>query len=513
MASKKISNMPGATDINDSDLITIVQEGTNKKIAKSDFVDDLGATGSIVQSGAADGTPVLEKSGTINSIRNVEDGPGVKASISAENGLKLSQNFTFNNTGVPLTSDSTILSPVIRSIAGGSGISVASSGDTVQISAVSGGGSSRTIIISQLSDFPAAVSGVITLEADKSYKLINSISTSSRFILNDQTSIEGDGVFGLTLTSTTTGNMFTSVDASNSMTQLRVSCPSGSLFSVSNPTALDSALLLSEVVVESALSLGTISGLSSFIMLNTGILSAANGFTFDGPFVFGNISGVSVVLTGGIAFDLATSTWGGLLLSNGMIHGTGVFLDGLTGSGNVAANGMASATNMRIVSGVTALNNISPDDSDWWFSGNQSIRDTRPGGFLSMTGNTTSTTITTIGAEVLVAGLWVVEEASQATGTTAGRITYDGSRDTDLSITFTATIGPVSGGAQDLSLSVAVNGAVIAESKRTATLSASGSVTGVWDYTMSAGDYVEIWTSNESTTNDILVSSAILRVH
>ena len=513
MASEKISEMIGATDINDADLITIVQDGTNKKIAKSDFVDDLGATGTIVQSGSATGTPVLETSGTINSIRNVENGSGVKASISAENGLKLEHNLTFDTTGIPITGDATVLSPIMRSMSAGAGISITDVGNTIQVSAVSGGGSSRTVIVSQLSDFPAAVSGVITLEANKNYKLINDITTPSRFVMADQSSIEGDGVFGLTLTYTGTGVMLSSVDSSVSLPALRVDCPSGTLFGISNPVALDSAVVFTSFVVVSANSLGTISDVSSLVGDAFGVLSTANGFTFGGSNTFCHMTAFSIVLTSGTALNLGTSTWSAFNIANGMIHGSGVFLSGLASSGNIKSGGSGIISGMSFGAGITPVSTISPDDDYWWFALNAGIRDTHPGGYLHMQGNSTNSVISSVGVAVLVAGSWTVGEASQATATTAGRMTYSGAKDADMGINATLTMEPASGGSQLLSFYIAINGSTVAGSKRSATLSAAGSVSGVWDYNFTAGDYVEIFVANDSATNDILVSSAIMRVH
>lgn len=102
-----------------------VVNGTNYKIAYNDFVTGLGVTGTIVQEGAATGTAILDVDGTINQIRNLEDGPGIVTSVSAQNGAKISHNFTANADGLPILLNTTAASPTIASIVAGSGISVA----------------------------------------------------------------------------------------------------------------------------------------------------------------------------------------------------------------------------------------------------------------------------------------------------------------------------------------------------------------------------------------------------
>jgi hypothetical protein len=101
-----------------------VVNGTNYKISYDNFVANLGVTGSIVQTGAMTGAPVLEVNGSVHKIRNIESGSGVNANVSAQNGIVLSHNFTANADGLPILLNTTAASPTIASIVAGSGISV-----------------------------------------------------------------------------------------------------------------------------------------------------------------------------------------------------------------------------------------------------------------------------------------------------------------------------------------------------------------------------------------------------
>ena len=102
-----------------------VVNGSNFKISYDDFVSGLGVTGSIVQTGAITGAPVLDVDGSVNKIRNIENGPGILANVSAENGLILSHNFTASADGLPILLNTTAASPTIASIVAGAGISIA----------------------------------------------------------------------------------------------------------------------------------------------------------------------------------------------------------------------------------------------------------------------------------------------------------------------------------------------------------------------------------------------------
>jgi hypothetical protein len=109
--------------------------GTNYKISYTNFIGGLGVTGSITQTGAATGIAVLDIDGSVNKIRNIENGPGVLSSVSAENGLKLQHNFSADSTGAPLLLNVTDATPDIASLVGGSGINVTSTSNYVTIDA------------------------------------------------------------------------------------------------------------------------------------------------------------------------------------------------------------------------------------------------------------------------------------------------------------------------------------------------------------------------------------------
>ena len=98
---------------------------TNYRISYQSLVAGLGVTGSIVTTGDVSGSPVLEIDGTVNKIRNIENGSGIITSITPTNGVKVNHNFTANADGLPVLLNTTAASPTIASIVAGSGISVA----------------------------------------------------------------------------------------------------------------------------------------------------------------------------------------------------------------------------------------------------------------------------------------------------------------------------------------------------------------------------------------------------
>ena len=127
------SDFEALTSITPGSYFGFFYNGYNYKITYANFISGLGVTGTIVQDGAVTGTPVLDVSGTVNNIRNLENGSGITASVSAENGITLAHNFTVNSTGSPLMLNTSALSPTFVSLVAGTGITLAAASNTITI--------------------------------------------------------------------------------------------------------------------------------------------------------------------------------------------------------------------------------------------------------------------------------------------------------------------------------------------------------------------------------------------
>ena len=111
----------------------IFNNGVNYQITYASFLSGLGVTGTIVQDGDVTGTPVLDVAGTVNNIRNLEDGSGIVCNVSAQNGITVAHNFTVNTTGSPLMLNTTAVSPTFVSLVAGTGISLATASSAITI--------------------------------------------------------------------------------------------------------------------------------------------------------------------------------------------------------------------------------------------------------------------------------------------------------------------------------------------------------------------------------------------
>ena len=521
MTDRKKSTFVAKTTAASADTFDFVSSNTNFKITKADLVADLGVTGTIVQDGAVTGTPVLDTQGSVNNIRNLENGSGVKAQVSPENGITLDHNFTVDATGVAILGSPTLTSPIMRSIKAGAGIAVSLDGDSIAIAASGVVASTKTITVFEKADFGTVVSGVITLVADTNYLVVNDIEMGTdRLLLQNNTSILGSGVLTVAITYTGTGALFSWVNSTAAIYNLMITTTNGSVWSGSN---VSEVIRIQDLLIPSCDSLGTFtsSTATSIRLTNVAIVSAiSNGITFSGTFNgFGQQAGFTNLLAGTMyalgtavfsSFSLDTTT---VVVSSGA---TG--LSGATNSANIAADRIANVRFGSISGAGTPATGVTINDKRWAFMGNSGFPDTFTNGLLSLQGNATETVIAASSSDgsnaVLAAGTWVVTEQSQMTGSTAGRITSNLEHDQVLPIMVTASIEPASGTSVQLAVYLAINGVVDTATRNTVDAGSGKPTTASipWTLNFSEDDYVELWVENNDNTTNILVSSAIERV-
>lgn len=518
--NRKKSSFTASTSLPSGAYLDYVSNGVNYRIDLASFQSALGVSGTIVQAGSATGTPVLETSGSVNKIRNIENGPGITSTISPQNGLKLSHNIVDGTGSVSLFQDYTTSQLVAKKLSSGTGITISDLGDQIQINASSESVSSKTVTVFDINDFPAAVAGVITLADDTDYLIVNDITTSNRFVINGKTTVRGATSLSVNLTYTGTGTFLTGTSGSCNVKfqNINIACTTSGSTCFNFSGAGTGQLQFVESRFSQVYTLGTSDAM--FLTRFDKVAFAdiqTSGLTCTGANSVLFVDGAYVFLNGGTFLDLGTATFSQVIINKAVLltsAGGTTFLSGAASSANINANGFGTVIDSRTSGSATVLSGITNDDIRWEFLGVNSVADSIYFGMLSMQGNATNTVIALAGTPVLVAGTWVIEETHRTTGTTAGRVTYDAERPQDLNITASITVAPASGGSVTISAYIAVNGTVVTNSKRQASTpsSQSTSITLPWYGDFTSGDYVEVFVANESSTTDLLVSSAILRV-
>lgn len=137
----------------------------------------------------------------------------------------------------------------------------------------------------------------------------------------------------------------------------------------------------------------------------------------------------------------------------------------------------------------------------------------KPHGLLTMSGNTTATTISVAGTPVLTAGTWTAGSTDNFTASTGGRLTYTGAETLDMTIDASITFRSASANEVDAAVTLYKNGSAASTSKRITSCSGSvqGSVSMPYHIEMAQNDYLELFVSNEDTTDNLTVTSAMFR--
>jgi len=176
---RKKSQFLQKTTVESGSYLDYFVNGTNYKISYANFVAGLGVTGSIVQDGAVTGAAILDTQGTVNNIRNIENGSGISASVSPDNGVIIAHNITADANGAPLFLNTSATSPTIASLVAGNGISVTSTDAYV------------TIAQSGVAEY-----ATVTMQGNATETVIASTATpvkvAGTFVVGDQAGYTGD---------------------------------------------------------------------------------------------------------------------------------------------------------------------------------------------------------------------------------------------------------------------------------------------------------------------------------
>jgi hypothetical protein len=523
---RKKSNFPASpTTLAGANLDFFVQ-GVNYKITYENFIAGLGVTGTLEQEGNVLGTPVLDIQGTVNNIRNLENGAGVKASVSPEGGITLEHNFTADNSGLPILANPALASPTIRSLIAGDGITVTKdSGNEAIVVGLGEPVATKTISVNTISDFPAAVGGVITLEPETDYFITNDITTDKRFIFGDATQIRSVGTETIALSYTGSGDMFTGIDVSFRIAGIALSCPTGTLLNVTDTVGNEKKnnVFLDTVTVRECDKAGVLTSLfalyihaSEFTKVNS------NGFEFLGGaqgFGYIDVQWVDHTIEAGAMYDLGTAVFDGVSINNhiNFLNGSSSFVSGLTGSANIAANSIGTITLGRFEGTGTPLNNITSEDSSWDMQLNEGIANTRPDALLTLRGNSTQTSIN-VNTPVKVVGTWVTERSSQFDVDSTGTSIYRASKPSGgIPITISGNVRVVSGQPDDIVVYLAINGSEIINSGAptevpTGSPGVPFSIV-IWQEELQSGDELEMWIENQTNGTNVIVESATIRIN
>ena len=509
------SSFAAQSIVAESAYFDFVANNQNFRISKANFLSAIGATGTIVQSGEATSLAILDKDGTINKIRNLLGGPGIALEISPENALKISHNFSVGDGGSPILISVDEDSPIIRNLVPGDGVSIAASGNNLVISVSGVPAASNVVIVNELSDFPTAAGGVITLGDDSAYLISAHLTTADRFVLGVNTVVYGPDSSVSSLTYTGVDAMFTAArDGSSKLTLLSLDCPNGALLDITSPTNAGVFQLVNATII-SCDTIGTIGDIQAMQFTDVSfqeIISGGCVFTGDIGVFVGTRS--LYAITVGAVFDFGTAVFhAGWSLESSFANlaaGT-YFLNGLIDSGNMDAAALGTLFNTRFSGAGVPLNGLAVTDARWEFLGNDDLHNSRTSILATNSGTTVS--ILAVATPVIIGATWLLSNESRITGTAAGRFTYEGKgSQVHMQASITADIAIST---QNCTFYVYKNGVEEVNSGMTRELSAGnpGNLSLIWQLELEAGDYIELFAENNGSTSDINVYNAIFGVN
>ncbi len=380
-------------------------------------------------------------------------------------------------------------------------------------------------IVKQKSDFGVFSGGSVTLDADTKYKVIDDIDLGADgLVFSQRTTIEGIESLVITLSHSGAGDLFTMTDSANRVSKLTINCPSCRVFNWSDSTG-SGLLVITDMTFIGPDKFGSFTGsrsgavASTIRVTNTSVAGiVTDGCEFFGDF-FSFLWDVSAVsINAGDFFDLGTATFDNFsaIASFAILNGSSSFLRALPNSGNINAGGAGQINSLRFSgTGTPLVGGITNEDPLIDFIHNDDIADTRPDALLTLTGNTTETVITTPSVPVLVAGTWSEERSSQTTLTAAGRVTLNTGRPAILPFTASLSVEPASGTNKTIGCFFAVDGVVQTNSEVRVRADSNNplAVTIIWQDEIDPAGFIEIYTTNETDTINVLVSNATFRVN
>jgi hypothetical protein len=526
MTNKKISDFTQQQAYLDTDQITFIRNGTNFRATLSDLLTYIGATGQLSTIGSPTGVPVLNQpTATTNEFRSFTSGKGVNVSIDSFNGISVEGNFSNAGSGVPLIVNTEADLIEFRNILAGDGINVTQSGNNVLIAVAGTPNPSTNLIITQESDFPTQDATTITLEAGISYQISGNVSTAKTFVCNDTVMFSTGSTLAAKLTYTGSGNMFSITNTRLNLHDITIDCPNGTVFNmVGDGTGNIQQRINSENVIVKSCNKFLVSDGAGAHAFNTYSIESASGspvvsISGSNTLVHSFVRFAALGLTpSAVLFDFGSSVSNEIELADCIAIGdsTAKAISGLAASGNVSPNGVASVSGCNFSFLSSPLDNISPSDIRWSFISNSGASDSLNDSLVSTQSNASETIIASVGVPVKVVGTFVNNRSSRFTvDLSGGRMTYTGERGISLPIDYVTSVIAAAGGDKQVSSYIAINGSVIPESKVTETISSSkaGTMKNIWQHNFANGDYVEIFLSNDTNTENLIAESCVGRIN
>tara|TARA_R100000951_G_scaffold56942_2_gene47808 strand:- start:1754 stop:3025 length:1272 start_codon:yes stop_codon:yes gene_type:complete len=388
-----------------------------------------------------------------------------------------------------------------------------------------GASPNNIVVINDVTDFPAASGGIITLDDNTTYYISDNIVTADRFVCGQNNIITSNNPFANALVYTGSGDMFTGVNVSFAVDRGVISCPNAQPFNFSATAGNLPTFGLNLTTIANCQKCGTFDNLRSVNVTNTAFFDCTEGISISGVDNWDTFTVSRLRIDGGVSvingLDLTSSLHETFELSNYVIIGGAgtIGITGLPNNANVKPNFIASIDQCEFTSGVTPLSGITIEDVRFSFLSNSGLQDSTidANPYLSVA---TTVTINTSGVyEKINQGNWLFSEASRLSVSTDGDVTNLMEKPVKLQINGSVTLEKVGGGSDLLTARLVYNDlpndpqSVITELGTDNTNPTNIGLVGI--FTLNPGDAISIYVSNQDSTANVIVNYAkfaLLRV-
>ncbi|MBT3421356.1 MAG: hypothetical protein HN921_13715 [Bacteroidetes bacterium] len=364
------------------------------------------------------------------------------------------------------------------------------------------------VIVKSVSDFPDAVSGVITLADNVTYEINGTVSLgSTRLVMGVSNVIHGIDKSDDKLVYTGTGSMITSVNQDFTIRTIMLYAPTtgSQVFDVTGSTY---KIQLMDNIFYGCKDLGDFNGGDCLVINLNLTIACSEGFEFKGTLnkVFfvsnmyeSNLAGTAIRFPSG-SFEVVQIT------NNYFSVNTG--LTGLNITAASASVADAKITHNFFTGSGTYLTGVSSAYASWFFYGNTELPDSEPFGTLEIHGNTTATSIASHNTYYKASGANYTSSGELFdTNGVHNRLRYKGVKDMKASYSVTGSIKVASSG-NKVKIAVYKNGstrigwAQITPSNTTGEFNFS--ING--NRTLETNDYLEVYVYAQSTPFNITLT-------
>lgn len=370
------------------------------------------------------------------------------------------------------------------------------------------------IFVNAKSDFPTAVSNIITLADNVTYFITTTVDlTGDRLVAGQNTTIIGGSSENCYLISTGLSSSTALITSNYSLPMRNLSITHGTALNLDGTGNASAALDWFGVNFVNCATVGTIKTYSNFIMSDCALLNSAN-ITFTGTigtigFVNSLFSGIAGQTTFNFPSTLTVTRRIRAVFCSFVAFGgaTAIYVDPAVTFSAGAENYILITCNFS--GGATYVGGTTYTSNAALFQNCRGITNSANLGQMYFLNNATQNSIATQGVFEKIEGTTTASPVNQKFTHSLNRLTYVGGLTKEFVITASCSANSVTTPSAILLVRIAKNGATIAESEVQATTSNAGRSENFYCQAitnLAPNDYIELFIANDTSANNVLVT-------